>query len=411
MQRDLDRLMEKRNLDAIVVGGAVRANPPLYYLTNGAPLMDALVLKRRGATPILVVRAMEREVAQSAGLPIILETRYDYRGLLKRYGGDVLKAKVAYLQRIFDEQGVTGRVGFYGLQDQGAAYTLLRSLQEATPAIEVVGEINDDLITEARATKTPQEAERIAEVGRRTVEIVRELLIYLQQHSVSPQETLLRADGSELLVGHVHAHIHRLVALQGLEVPEGFIFATGRDAGIPHSQGTLSKAVRLGESIVFDIFPCEAGGGYFFDLTRTFCLGYAPEEVQRLHNETLSCLKLLTGAVTPGQQTGHYQQMTCSFYAQGGHPTICEDSTALEGYVHGIGHGVGLKLHEAPSFRDTPDNRYQLQPGHIFTLEPGLYYPEAGMGCRLEDVIWIDDQGQVHNLTDCPYDLVIPMGE
>ncbi|MFP4344012.1 MAG: M24 family metallopeptidase [Anaerolineales bacterium] len=409
MQRDLDRLMERRNLDALLVRGAVHGNPPLHYLTNGASLMDAIVLKRRGATPLLVVRAMEREVAQSAGLPIVLDTHYDYRGLLQRYEGDVLKAEVAFLQRILAEEGVAGRVAFYGMQDQGQAYVLLRALQEATPGIEVVGEIGDDLITEARATKSVEEVERIAEVGRRTVEVVQELLIYLRRHNVSRDEILLRADGSELLVGHVHAHIHRLVALQGLEVPEGFIFATGRDAGIPHSQGTLSKAVRLGESIVFDIFPCEAGGGYFFDLTRTFCLGYAPEEVVRLHSETRDCLQMLIAEVMPGRETGDYQRRTCSFYEQRGHPTICDDPRTLEGYVHGVGHGLGLKLHEAPSFRDTPDNRYRLQPGHVFTLEPGLYYPEAGMGCRLEDVIWIDNEGEVHNLTACPYDLVIPV--
>ena len=74
--------------------------------------------------------------------------------------------------------------------------------------------------------------------------------------------------------------------------------------------------------------------------------------------------------------------------------------------MHTLGHGVGLDVHEEPFFRAET----LLRPGHVFTIEPGLYYPDEGMGCRIEDVLWIDESGGVHNLTDFPYDLVIPMG-
>jgi Xaa-Pro aminopeptidase len=68
---------------------------------------------------------------------------------------------------------------------------------------------------------------------------------------------------------------------------------------------------------------------------------------------------------------------------------------------------LGLAVHEEPSFSDNPTNTDVLEPGHIFTCEPGLYYPERGYGMRIEDVIWIDEEGSVHNLTDFPKDLVI----
>ncbi|MGC9356787.1 MAG: M24 family metallopeptidase [Anaerolineae bacterium] len=409
MKSDLDHLMESRQLDAIVVSGHVEGNPPLYYLTNGASLNWAYVIKRRGAEPVLIVHPMEREEAEVSNLTVLLRTHYDYAGLLSTHKGDVLAAEVAYLQRVLDDQDVTGRVGFYGQRDQGAAYVFLRALQKALPQIEVVGEVDNDLITEARATKSPAEVARIRAVGQCTVEVIRETLIYLQQHNVGPDEILRRADGSPLLVGHVHAHIRRLIALQGLEAPEGFIFALGRDAGIPHSQGTFSDPVRLGRSIVFDIFPCEAGGGYFFDMTRTFCLGYAPDEVVHLHEETLACFRSVVAQLAAGEETRRYQRLACNFYAQRGHLTIADEPNTLEGYVHGLGHGLGLSLHESPSFRDTPANQQSLQPGHVFTLEPGLYYPEANMGCRVEDVFWLDEEGTFHNLVDYPYDLVVPM--
>ncbi len=78
--------------------------------------------------------------------------------------------------------------------------------------------------------------------------------------------------------------------------------------------------------------------------------------------------------------------------------------------MHGIAHGIGLDVHEAPRFTDDPSNGTRLLPGYLFAIEPGLYYPDKGMGCRVEDVLWIAEDGTVHNLTDMPYDLVVPVG-
>jgi Xaa-Pro aminopeptidase len=101
--------------------------------------------------------------------------------------------------------------------------------------------------------------------------------------------------------------------------------------------------------------------------------------------------------------------MTCEFFEERGHPTIASDSKTKEGYVHSVGHGLGLAIHEEPRFSDNPSNTDVLRPGHVFTCEPGLYYPERGYGIRIEDVIWIDDEGSVHNLTDFPKELVVEM--
>jgi Xaa-Pro aminopeptidase len=165
--------------------------------------------------------------------------------------------------------------------------------------------------------------------------------------------------------------------------------------------------VALGKSIVFDIFPCEPGSGYFFDLTRTFCLGHAPPEVIEAYEDVRQCVDMLTDAYAVGQEARIYQQMTCKFFEERGHPTVGTDSQTEEGYVHSLGHGVGLAVHEEPKFSDDPTNTDVLRPGHVFTCEPGLYYPERGFGVRIEDVLWIDDEGEVHNLTDFPKELVV----
>jgi len=410
MQRDLDQLMADRDLDAIVVSGKTAGNPPLIYLLNGAHLTQALVVKKRGATPHLIASPIEREVAAATGYPVILNTRYGYRDLLGKHGGDVLAASVAYQRAIFDDLGVTGRVGFYGYRDQGSAYAFLTALNAALPAIDIVGESDANLIEAARATKDAAEVARIRDVGRRTAEVVRQTVSFLQAHTVDADETLRHAtENRALTIGDVHAHIHRLITLQGLEDAEGFIFAAGRDAGVPHNQGTLDMPLRLGETIIFDIYPRESGGGYFFDMTRTFCLGYAPEAVMDLYQDVMGCVAHLKAALQAGVETRTYQQMTCAFFEERGHPTIGSDPATLEGYIHSLGHGVGLDIHEAPSFFDHVGNTARLTPGHVFTLEPGLYYPDRGMGCRIEDTLWLDEDGNVSNLTGYPYDLVVPM--
>ncbi|HOU13868.1 MAG TPA: M24 family metallopeptidase [Anaerolineae bacterium] len=401
--------MTDRNLDAVVVGGKTAGNPPLIYLLNGAHVTQALLIKKRGAAPQLIVSPIEREEAVAAGYPVILNTRYNYGGLLKEHGGDVLAASVAYQAAIFDDLGVTGRVGFYGYRDQGNAYAFLKALDAALPAVEIVGEMEPTLIEAARATKDAAEVARIREVGRRTAEVVRQTVAFLQGHAVDADETLRHAtENRALTVGDAHAHIHQLIIQQGLDDAEGFIFAAGRDAGVPHNHGTPDMPLRLGETIIFDIYPREPGG-YFFDMTRTFCLGYAPDVAMRLYRDVADCVVHLKAVLQAGEETRSYQRMACAFYETRGHPTIGSDPATLEGYVHGLGHGVGLDIHEAPSFFDYAGNTARLTPGHVFTLEPGLYYPDQGMGCRIEDTLWLNERGEVCNLTDYPYDLVVPM--
>ena len=405
MKQDLDRLMEERGLNAALVGGAVHGNPAMYYMTNGAGLTGGFVLKKRGEEPVLLCWPMEREEAAASGLTVVNLGRYDFVSILRETGNQ-LAATVELYRRIFADLGVSGRVGFYGLQDRGRAWVLLNALDTQLEGIEVYGDFDVTLIDAARATKDFTEAERIQEVGRRTCAVVTRTIEFLQAHRVK-DEVLVQADGTPLTIGRVHEEINRFLAEQGLEDPEGFIFSIGRDAGIPHSKGRPDDVVALGKTIVFDIFPREAGGGYFFDMTRTFCLGYAPPEVEKAYRDVYECQQSIIEAYEVGAEARRYQQMTCEFFEGRGHPTIASDTKTEVGYVHTVGHGLGLAIHEEPRFADVPTNTDVLKPGHVFTCEPGLYYPDRGFGMRIEDVIWIDPEGTVHNLTDFPKELVV----
>ena len=92
---------------------------------------------------------------------------------------------------------------------------------------------------------------------------------------------LLKQDGTPLTIADVKSQISSWLVERGAVEVEGTIFAIGKDAGIPHSVGTPADELRLGQTIVFDIFPGEAGGGYFYDFTRTWSLGYATPEAKQ----------------------------------------------------------------------------------------------------------------------------------
>jgi Xaa-Pro aminopeptidase len=405
VKQDLDRLMEERGLDAAFVSGAVHGNPAMYYMTNGAGLTRGLVIKKRGEEPLLLCWPMEREEAAASGLSVINLAQYDFTSIMRKMG-DRLAATVEFYLRILADLDVSGRVGFYGLADSGRSWNLLNALDARSDDIEVCGEFDVTLIEAARTTKDADEAKRIREIGQRTCDIIGQTVEFLQSHAVK-DDALVQADGSPLTVGGVHAAIARFIAEQRLEDPEGFIFSTGRDAGIPHNKGTLDAVMELGKTIVFDIFPREAGGGYFADVTRTFCLGRATPEIESIYQDVYDCQAKVFDAYKVGTEARLYQQMACDFFAARGHPTVASDSQTESGYVHSLGHGLGLAVHEEPGFADLPSNTDVLQPGHVFTCEPGLYYPEQGYGIRIEDDVWIDPDGSVHNLTSFPKELVI----
>ena len=399
--------MEERGLDAMVVSGSTYGNPSLIYLLRGANVSQGIVVKKRGEQPVFLHSPIERDEAKATGLPLININRYEFVRLLEETGSR-LAASVELYRRIFADLGVRGRVGFYGADDPGRAYVFLRALDDALPDVEVVGEYERSLLAVARETKDAEEIAQIREVARQTCEVMEATVEFLRRHPVR-DEVLITDDGAPLTVEAVKRHILRLLAERRLEDPEGLIFAIGRDAGVPHSKGRPDDPIRLGQTIVYDLFP-RRPGGYFFDVTRTFCLGYAPPEVEKAYQDVADCVEAVIAEARVGVEAKRLQQVACALLEERGHSTIATDPQATEGFVHLIGHGLGLSIHEEPSFYDAPTNTQTLQPGHVFTVEPGVYYPSRGYGVRLEDVIWIDEEGEVHNLTDLPKRLVVEMG-
>lgn len=400
MKSDLDALMQNKNLDAIIVLGNAEHNPPMYYFTGGGHVSGAVLFKRAGAEPILYCNAMERAEAAKSGLQVIpLRTA-------------PVNELAAQPKEIFSEQGVaSGRVGLYGTLDVGELVNLCDLIRSALPEIELVGEPHDDSIfLRAMETKDVAEVERIRKMGKVTTEVVGMVASYLTGCEVRDDEVLLKADGSPLTVGDVKGKISMWLVERGAADVEGTIFAIGKDAGVPHSIGTPEDLMRLGQTIVFDIFPAEAGGGYFYDFTRTWSLGYAKPEAQKLYDEVKGVYEKVIDNLDLNVAFKEYQTLVCDEFNKNGHKTPMHSDGVLEnGYVHSLGHGLGLNVHERPFSRHTTPDDNILKPGVVVTIEPGLYYPEKGMGVRIEDSYWVRPDGKMELLADYPYDFVLPM--
>ena len=109
MKQDLERLMEERGLNALVVAGKMNGNPPMYYMANGAKIIGGYLIKKRNEEPVLLSSPIDREVAAASGLATATTARYDLEGIL-REKPDRLTAIVEFYCRAFADLDVRGEV-------------------------------------------------------------------------------------------------------------------------------------------------------------------------------------------------------------------------------------------------------------------------------------------------------------
>jgi Xaa-Pro aminopeptidase len=181
--------------------------------------------------------------------------------------------------------------------------------------------------------------------------------------------------------------------LQACGLAANTIVAGGKQGCDPHERG--HGPLRAHEPIIIDIFPRSQKTGYFGDITRTVVRGHASEGVRKLYATVLQGQKIAFGKIRAKVKTADIHRAVQQFFVQQGYKTGRRNGR-IEGFFHGTGHGLGLEIHEAP--RVGASSTEKLRPGHVVTVEPGLYYSELGGGVRLEDVALVTANG-AKNLT------------
>ena len=370
MIRDLDPLLRARDIGAAIVPMHESMHSSFRWLARGAKVTKGYAIKALGREPLLVTYPMEREEAKATGLEVRLVHEFVTR---PPNGSDGYAELFANILR---ELGVD-TVAFFGSAPIHLYHGVFESLERR--GLRVHRANGEDLIQLARKRKEPWEVEAIRSVGARTEEVV------------DGVRAMLREARPSLTLGDLKRFVSAEIARLGMIEDHETILSQGRDAGVPHSRGDASARVAEGSPIVLDIFPFDKTTGYFFDLTRTFCIGAIPRELQQMHDEVLEAFTLARDAMRPGTPAAHYQSLVCDYFEARGHATLRSHPTTMNGYVHSLGHGVGLDIHEKPSFSLLQDD--VIEEGDIVTIEPGLYYPEKGMGVRIEDTFVVRAEG------------------
>jgi Xaa-Pro aminopeptidase len=177
-------------------------------------------------------------------------------------------------------------------------------------------------------------------------------------------------------------------------VAQHTIVACGDDACDPHNEG--SGPFRAHEAIVMDVFPKSSENGYYADITRTVVKGKPSDALRRVYDTVLEGQEMGLAMVKAGGSGKAIHTAIHDLFERAGYKTGVINER-MQGFFHGTGHGVGLEIHEAPRISRVDDT---LQPGHVVTVEPGLYYPGIG-GVRIEDTVLVTNNGY-ENLTTFP---------
>ncbi|WP_144798843.1 M24 family metallopeptidase [Halorubrum depositum] len=262
----------------------------------------------------------------------------------------------------------------------------------------------DDLLREVRAVKTDEEVEAIRDAQRANEAAMRAAEELLASADVAGEGdgadgdaepgTLLLADGEPLTSERVAEEIEVTLLRHGCALDETIV-AGGAQAADPHDRG--SGPLRANEAIIIDIFPRSKATKYNADMTRTFCVGEPPAALREWYDLTERALAAALDAVEPGATGEDVHAAACEVYEEAGEPTFRTDPETETGFIHSTGHGIGLDVHESPRLASGGG---ELEPGHVVTVEPGLYDPDVG-GVRIEDLVVVTEDGY-ENLTEYP---------
>lgn len=177
--------------------------------------------------------------------------------------------------------------------------------------------------------------------------------------------------------------------------PEGIIVSCGKQATQPHNEGT--GPLLPNQTIIVDIFPRSNKNGYFGDMTRTFVKGKASTEIKKMYLAVEKTQNKILESIKIGDRCSDVHQIAVDNFKKLGPKT-----TKNEGFIHGTGHSLGLNIHELPRLNAV--SKSTIEPGMVFTVEPGLYYEKIG-GVRIEDIVAFLPNGEkkILNKFNKPY--------
>jgi Xaa-Pro aminopeptidase len=377
--------------DVLVIGDTFRCPEIRHEVPLGIP--DPFVYLERDGRRHVFVPSMEQPRIEAVGLALEVHA-------YEEVGVDELVAQgVGWHELRLELAARICRAA--GLRDAVVPHTFPAGHLERLRAEGVGLSVDQALFDDRRRVKSGHElagirrAQQAAEAG---MEAGLALLRRADNH-----EGALVLDGEPLTVERVKAAVGRAFEVHGCTADE-FVVAHGAQAALGHDMG--SGPISAGETVVFDLWPRDRESACFADMTRTFVVGGADDEVRAWHATASEALETATALVRPGAECRAVFDAVCDVVERAGYPTQRTKRVGevlRDGFFHGLGHGVGLEAHEEPFLGVLPGG--ELVAGDVVTLEPGVYRAGVG-GVRLEDLVLVTEDG-CEVLTSFPYDVEV----
>ncbi|MEX0930290.1 MAG: Xaa-Pro peptidase family protein [Candidatus Paceibacterota bacterium] len=233
-----------------------------------------------------------------------------------------------------------------------------------------------------RARKTGLEIEVIRENQRKTSEAFALVEGIIREATVAERGELVYGKVS-LTSEFLKREVAKFLLDRDIVLDSGIIISSGAQTAMPHHEG--SGVLLANEPIVVDIYPRDIASGYYGDMTRTYVKGKPSEKLMAMFEAVSEAHTRAIEEVAPGVPAGKVHQAAAAALENHGFTT---DETS--GFIHAVGHGLGLELHELPMVSAAATE--VLDPGNVITIEPGLYYPGEG-GVRTEDAVVVTPDG------------------
>jgi Xaa-Pro aminopeptidase len=262
--------------------------------------------------------------------------------------------------------------------------------------------VDDDLFVERRRRKTDAELAGIRRATEAGLAGLAECARTLREATIDGDE--LRLDGELLTSEIVRARVREVCARAGAPAPDDIIVAAMRPGdAVGHESG--SGPLPAHAPICLDLWPQDEESGCWADMTRTFVRGEISDAIAGLHALVLEAHERACAAVRPGVPGVDVYGVACDVFEAAGHPTQRTKKpgeTLRHGFYFGLGHGVGLEVHEAPALGRT--GRDPLIAGDVIAVEPGTVDPDHG-GMRVEDLLLVTEDGYENLTASFTYDL------
>ena len=372
MLDDMDALMEKYEIDGLFTFGSPFDSPNLLWLTGFRSGDSIFYLQNKGEQGIIgsMFNALDRVKKES-----FVKNTYDLSDLVIQLlkENKQIKENRDSLIRSMIGDSFTGKT--LGVPDEIPA-SLLVSIQKLGYDVKVV----DDLLPDARATKTSEEIKMIKKAGDATVGSIKRVVEMIKDSDVGAKKTLMY-EGKPLTVGKVKLALEHFLLDKNAECAEDTILAVGEKAFDWHYLGNAEDELKADTPIILDVYPRLKQERYVADVTRTIVKGTPSDRVKEMFEAAQTAADAVVDTLTDGAKIDDVNLACFNTLKRLGFDSRRLNPEAVDGMTHGLGHGIGLDVHEQPSMYKREE---YFAAGHIMAIEPGVYLEGIG-GVRIEN--------------------------